>query len=87
MDEKGKRQKIQGLLRPLKLRPLTTSQLAKCIRKGCQIYAIQVGYTNSKEKSVSLENIPMVQNFPDVFPEEILGFPLKRDIYFTIELI
>lgn len=29
----------------------------------------------------------MVQNFPYVFPEEILGLPPKRDIDFTIELI
>jgi len=87
MNEEGKRQEIQGILRPLKLRLVTTSKLAKCIRKGCQIYAIQVGYTNSKEKFVSLENMPVVQNFPDVFPEEILGLPPKRDIDFTIELI
>lgn len=87
MDEEGIRQKNQGIQRPLKLRPVTTSQLAKCIRKGCQIYAIQVGYPNSREKSVTLENIPMVQNFSDVFPEEILGLPPKRDIDFTIELI
>lgn len=43
MDEEGKRKEIQGILRPIKLGPLTTSQLAKCIRKRCQIYAIQVG--------------------------------------------
>lgn len=60
MDEEGKRQEIQGIIRSLKLRLVTTSQLEKCIRKGCHIYAIQVGYTNSKEKFVSLENIPVV---------------------------
>jgi len=46
-----------------------------------------VGYANSKEKSSPLENIPVIRNFPNVFPEEILGLPLKRDIDFTIELI
>lgn len=40
MDEEGKRQEIQGILRPLKLRSVTTSQLAKYIRKRCQIYVI-----------------------------------------------
>ena len=34
-----------------------------------------------------LENIPLVQEFQDVFPDEILRPPPKRDIEFTIELI
>eukprot|EP00253_Pinus_taeda_P024905 PITA_24905 len=35
----------------------------------------------------NLENIPVIQEFADVFPESILGLPPKRDIDFTIELI
>eukprot|EP00253_Pinus_taeda_P026631 PITA_26631 len=54
---------------------------------GCQIYAIQVGYANSKNKRATLENIPVIQEFVDVFPEEIPGLPPKRDIHFTIELV
>lgn len=34
-----------------------------------------------------MENIRVIQNFPNVFHEEIPGLPLKRDIDFTIELI
>ena len=34
-----------------------------------------------------MENIPIVQEFMDVFPEEIAGFPPRRDIDFTIKLI
>eukprot|EP00253_Pinus_taeda_P003334 PITA_03334 len=87
MDEYGLRQKIQGILRPLKIRPVTASQLAKCIQKGFRIYAIQVGYINSTEKYGTLENIPVVQDFPEMFPEKISGLPPKRNIDFTIELI
>lgn len=29
----------------------------------------------------------MIHNFTDVFPQEIPGLPLKRDINFTIELV
>ena len=29
----------------------------------------------------------MLQEFRDVFPDEILGLPPKRDIDFTIELV
>ena len=87
MDEDGKSQEIQGIVISLKLRPVIASELAKCIPNGCHIYAIQVRYSNSKEISTALEDIPVVLNFPDVFSEKILGLPTKRGIYFTIELV
>eukprot|EP00253_Pinus_taeda_P016580 PITA_16580 len=68
------------------IRPITASQLDKCLRKKCQIYAIQVGYANQKDKISALDGIPVVQEFVDAFPEEVPGLPPKRDIDFTIEL-
>jgi len=46
-----------------------------------------VGYANSKNKTATLENIHVIQEFADVFSEEIPGLPPKRDIDFTIELV
>eukprot|EP00253_Pinus_taeda_P011753 PITA_11753 len=86
-NEFGERQEIQGIKQPVQIRPITASQLAKCLRKGCQIYAIQVGYVDAKNKTTTLDNIPVIQEFADVFPEELPGLPPKRDIDFTIELI
>lgn len=71
----------------MQISPITDSQLAKCIRKGCQIYDVQVGYANSKDKTNTMENIPVIQEFTDVFLEEVPGLPPKRDIDFTIELV
>jgi hypothetical protein len=34
----------------------------------------------------SLEDIPVAYEFPDVFPEDLSGMPLDRDVEFTIEL-
>ena len=34
----------------------------------------------------SLEEIPVVCEYPDVFPEELPGMPSDRDIEFVIEL-
>ncbi|KAL5647149.1 hypothetical protein ACJX0J_041504, partial [Zea mays] len=34
-----------------------------------------------------LEEIPVVCEFPDVFPEDLLGLPPKRDVEFAIELV
>jgi hypothetical protein len=41
----------------------------------------------NQTKAVALEDIRVVQDFPDVFPEELLGMPLDRDIEFLIELL
>lgn len=68
-DKKGAKLEIQSIQKPLQLSPVTISQLAKCIIKGCQVYAIQVWYVDSKDKIVSLENIPVVQNFLNLFLE------------------
>jgi hypothetical protein len=35
----------------------------------------------------SIEDVPVVQEYPDVFPEELPGMPLDRDIEFEIDLI
>eukprot|EP00253_Pinus_taeda_P002762 PITA_02762 len=86
-DQQGNRKEMQGIKRLVQVRPIAANQLVKCVRKGCQVYAIQVGYVNSKDKSASLNNIPVIQEFTDVFPEEIPGLPPRRNIDFTIELV
>jgi hypothetical protein len=35
----------------------------------------------------SIEDVPVVQEYSDVFPEEPLGMPPDRDIEFVIDLI
>ena len=39
------------------------------------------------EAEQELNDIVVVQEYPDVFPEDILEFPPKRKIEFTIELV
>lgn len=45
------------------------------MRNGCQIYVVLVGYTNFKEKTTTMENLSIVQEFMDVFPKYIPGLP------------
>ena len=35
----------------------------------------------------SLEEVPVVKDYPDVFPEELPGMPPDRDIEFLIDLV
>lgn len=46
-----------------------------------------MGYANTKDKLIALENILAIQEFVDVFPEDMLRLRPKRSIDFTIELI
>ena len=40
-----------------------------------------------KKDKLKFDDIQILQNFLDVFSEEILGLPPKRDLDFTIELV
>jgi hypothetical protein len=41
----------------------------------------------NQTKAIALEDIRVVQDHPDVFPEELPGMPPDRDIEFLIELL
>ena len=39
------------------------------------------------KEGTTLDEIPVVREFPDVFPDDIAGLPLEREVEFTIDLI
>ena len=61
-------------------------QLKKLCRKGCRLYATHILEAMENE-TPRLEEFHALQEFRDVFPNEIPGLPPKRDIDFTIELV
>ena len=42
---------------------------------------------DTKQPSPSMEDIPVIREFADVFPEELPGIVSDREIEFTIELV
>jgi hypothetical protein len=54
-------------------------------QKGCPLYTIQVLKTIEGAKP-SPNDHPILREYRDVFPEEVLGLPPRRDIDFSIEL-
>ena len=42
---------------------------------------------NPKEVQVDVEKIPVVREFPDVFPEELPGIPLEREVDLSVEIV
>ena len=61
-------------------------QLKRFCRKGCRLYAAHIVEATENENP-RLEDFQVLQEFRDVFLDEILGLPPKRDIDFIIELV
>ncbi|GKC85018.1 hypothetical protein Tco_1140735, partial [Tanacetum coccineum] len=40
-----------------------------------------------KLKEKRLEDVPIVRDFPDVFPEDLPGLPLTRQVEFQIDFL
>ena len=58
---------------------------SKMLRKGCQGYLAFV--VDRRQEGTQMEDIPIVKEFPDVFPDDISGLTPDRSIEFVIELI
>ncbi|GKB56759.1 putative reverse transcriptase domain-containing protein [Tanacetum coccineum] len=43
--------------------------------------------TEDKSGEKRLEDVPIVRDFPEVFPEELLGLPPTRQVEFQIDLM
>ena len=57
----------------------------KCMHKGCRAYLAYVVDTAAKPKE--LKDVPVVCQFPDVFPDDLPGMPPKREVEFRIDLV
>ncbi|GJR62047.1 putative reverse transcriptase domain-containing protein [Tanacetum coccineum] len=57
--------------------------------KGCPVFLAHVTTKETEDKSEEkeLEDVPIVQDFPKVFPEDLPGLPLTRQVEFQIDLI
>ncbi|XP_073119680.1 uncharacterized protein [Henckelia pumila] len=65
---------------------LSASQTWKAMKSGEEVYLAVVGEVN-EEVTLSLEDIPVVQEFSDVFPEELPGLIPDREVEFEINLV
>ncbi|XP_057975452.1 uncharacterized protein LOC131162865 [Malania oleifera] len=64
---------------------LSTLQVSRLLLEGFQGYPVFVKETPVGERE--LEEIPVVCEFPDVFPKDLSELPLDREVDFGIELV
>ena len=60
--------KVNGFIKPISLRKISTLQLRKCLRKGCKLYAVKVVDLLLNENPTSVIDHPVLNEIMDVFP-------------------
>ncbi|XP_071906001.1 uncharacterized protein [Coffea arabica] len=60
-------------------------QARKMLYKGARSFLAFL--INAPSDQVRLEDVPVVQEFPDVFPEELKTLPPEREVEFKIDLV
>ena len=77
--------KFRGIRRELSSSMISALAAQRMLRKGCQGYLAYV--VETWKEGTLVDEIPVVREFPYVFPDDIVGLPQKREVEFTIDLI
>ncbi|GJW43165.1 putative reverse transcriptase domain-containing protein [Tanacetum coccineum] len=72
-----------------RLNIISCTKTQKYLLEGCPIFLAQVTMKKAEDKSKEeqLGEVPIVQDFPEVFPEDLPGIPPTRQMEFQIDLI
>ncbi|GJV85282.1 hypothetical protein Tco_1525180 [Tanacetum coccineum] len=72
-----------------KLNIISYTKTQNYIHKGCQVYLAQVTSKKTEDKSEEkrLEDMLIVREFPEVFPEDLPGLPPARQVEFQIDIV
>ncbi|GKE65203.1 reverse transcriptase domain-containing protein [Tanacetum coccineum] len=76
---------IRGDRSKTRLSLISCIKTERYISRGCQVFIAQVMEKKSDDKR--LEDIPVVREFLEIFPKDLPGLPLVRQIEFQIDLI
>ncbi|GJR68979.1 putative reverse transcriptase domain-containing protein [Tanacetum coccineum] len=72
-----------------RLNIISCTKTQKYMEKGFPIFLAHVTTKEIEDKSEKkrLEDVPIVQDFPEVFPEDLPGLPPTRQVEFQIDLV
>ncbi|GJV71617.1 putative reverse transcriptase domain-containing protein [Tanacetum coccineum] len=72
-----------------RLNIISCTKTQKYLLKGCQVFLAHVTTKKAEDKSKEkrLEDVPIVRDFPKVFPEDLSGLPPTRQVGFQIDLV
>ena len=64
----------------------STARVRKYLQQGCTGLLAYVSNTRF-EDTIELSRVPIVWDFPDVFPKDIPGVPPERQVKFNIDMV
>ena len=67
--------KVEGVIKPISLRKISTLQLERCMGKGCKLCVVRVAEILLNEGQTQVKDHPILSNFMDVFSKEIPELP------------
>nr|GEV91058.1 putative reverse transcriptase domain-containing protein [Tanacetum cinerariifolium] len=72
-----------------RLNIISYTKAQEYLTKGCHVFLANITATKDEDKSKGkrLEDLTVVQEFPEVFPEDLPGIPPTRQVEFLIDLI
>ncbi|GJT00614.1 putative reverse transcriptase domain-containing protein [Tanacetum coccineum] len=75
--------------RESRLTVISCSKAQEYMAKGCQVFLAQISTKKEEDKSEGkqIKDVPIVRDFPEVFPEDLPGLPPARPVEFQIDLI
>ena len=76
---------VQGIISSTMSNVIFAMQTRRLMRKGCETFLAFI--LDFKKGQVDVEKIPIVREFPNVFPEELLGIPFEREVDLSIEIV
>ncbi|GKE32914.1 putative reverse transcriptase domain-containing protein, partial [Tanacetum coccineum] len=68
-----------------RLKVISCIKAKKYIERGSQLFLAQV--TEREPSKKQLQDVPVIRNFPGVFPDDLPGLPPPRQVEFRIELV
>ncbi|GKB57277.1 putative reverse transcriptase domain-containing protein [Tanacetum coccineum] len=68
-----------------RLKVISCIKARKYIERSCHLFLAHV--TEKKPKEKRLEDVPVIRDFPEVFPDDLPGLPPPRQVEFRIDLV
>ncbi|GJR98422.1 putative reverse transcriptase domain-containing protein [Tanacetum coccineum] len=76
---------VKGDSNSSRLKVISCIKARKYIERGCHLL---LAHVTEKEKSEKrLEDVPVICDFPEVFPDDLPGLPPSRQVEFKIDLV
>ncbi|GJU14924.1 putative reverse transcriptase domain-containing protein [Tanacetum coccineum] len=72
-----------------RLNIISCTKAQEYLSKGCDVFLAHITTKEAKDNSEGkrLEDVPIVRDFPEVFPKDLPGIPPARQVEFQIDLV